>query len=831
MRHHAQGGVCSAAGPRSRRLLVGRAASVLAAVAATGLAALGLTAAPALADACPNVGVRAQNNSTNLPDCRAYELVSNPFKEGFAPKFFQYADTGNVAYRSAGAFAGTDTGGTFNQYFATRSAAGWLTTAPGPPLASAGAESAYALAAGGSAEFMSADLRSSVWIMRRADEATDVGDFYLRGVDGVFRMIGPGVNPATLPHGVPGTSLTGVLPASTGAAADLSHVMFSILLGERFPGDTSSGQFSLYEYAGTGNDRPSLVGVDNAGQLISQTSTCAGSPTSRYHAMSTDGRVIFFTPNCPGTEGGVAQLWARIGGTTSVDVSASHCTRAPSDPGGACNAVAPAVFEGANADGSRVYFMTTQQLVDGDTDQTEDLYACDIPAGTPVPTGTANSCSALDEVSGSVSDANVEGVTRISDDGSRVYFVATGVLAGNLGASDVGAVAGDNNLYVWEKDAAHPAGQTTFVARLDPNDSSLWGGETGVFSGRAAQTTDDGRYLVLSTLSPLVTSGPTADTDAAADVYRYDAQTGAAMRLSVGADGSGGNEPGSGATISSVSYQTSDAATRARTVMTSDGQTVVFLTGEALSQQDTNGTEDVYEWHDGRVSLISTGTPSVSNPVGGLAWITASGHDIFINSTQRITSADGDTNIDFYDVRVDGGFDLTRPAPCTGDGCQGSAGRAPDASVTESDKAVGPGDGPLAAPTFSLQRVSDVARKRLASTGRITLRVSTSTSATLSAVATATVARRSVQVASARRVVAAAGTASLTLKLSKSARARLAADGKLTVKVLLSSSKVAVSQSAMLKLTHTKAKKTTSRPNATKPSVKRATAADKRGET
>ena len=75
-------------------------------------------------------------------------------------------------------------------------------------------------------------------------------------------------------------------------------------------------------------------------------------------------------PNPPAKE-----VWARIDATTSFDVSASHCTRPD------CNAPADATFEGATPDGSRVFFTTTQQLLNGDIDQTNDLYACDIPAG------------------------------------------------------------------------------------------------------------------------------------------------------------------------------------------------------------------------------------------------------------------------------------------------------------------------------------------------------------------------------------------------------------------------------------------------------------------
>ena len=85
----------------------------------------------------------------------------------------------------------------------------------------------------------------------------------------------------------------------------------------------------------------------------------------------------------------------------------------------------------------------------------------------PAPVGTANPCASLSEVSGAASGADVENLISACEDGSRVYFMARGVLAGNLGANDLPASAGANNLYVWEKDAAHPAGKTTFIAGLE----------------------------------------------------------------------------------------------------------------------------------------------------------------------------------------------------------------------------------------------------------------------------------------------------------------------------------------------------------------------------
>jgi WD40-like Beta Propeller Repeat len=771
---HTSGRDGSAAGLR-RRPLLGRVVAVLVAVVATGVAALGLGAASARAGECPNAVLRAQNSSTGLPDCRAYELVTNPFKEGFAPYLYSYSDDGALSYTSNGNFAENGLGASsFNQYVATRTPTGWTTTALAPSGPGYMNDDSKARA-------MSADLRSSIWQMRLPEQPSNIDDLYLRGPDGAFTRIGSGPNPATLPPRPPGTQpITDVTDAKVlGASADLSHVIFTVQPGNGYPGDTAIGQnSSLYEYVGTGNDRPRLVGVDNNGHQLGHGDTCGD-------GISTDGRVVFFDPGCL-TASGSSRVWARINGVTSIEASASECNRPYGDPAGVCNGPAPAVFAGAASDGSRVFFTTSQQLVNGDTDTTDDLYACDIPAGTPAPVGAANPCAGLRQVSGPDPGAGVESVAAVSKDGSKVYFVAQGVLATNDGVNDVAAVAGDHNLYLWQQDAAHPTGLTTFVARLDTNDIAV---------PSAPYMSADGRYLAFTSSTQLVTSGPGTDTDTAVDLYRYDAQSGAILRLSTDTTGSGGNEPGLDATLSARGEGPGSTA------VTANGDTVVFISNEALSPDDVNGDTDVYAWHDGQVSLISSGRPSLINSQVPFGAVTPLGTDIFFSSTEQLTPADGDTNPDIYDARIDGGFDFTPPSACSGDECQGRPGAAPVAGVPRSGAPIVTAD---ATPVFSVRAVSAAQRKHLAQTGKLTMTVTANTPGVVSATTTATISGKVTSVGSARRTMLKAGATTLALVLAKKARTQLTTDGKLIVKVVVSASKVAVTQPVTLKLTHAK---------------------------
>jgi hypothetical protein len=785
-------------GGSRRRPLATRAFTALAAVVTTVLT---LSTAPAMADDCPNAALRAQNNSTHLPDCRAYEMVTPVFKEGFAPYLAAITDDGRVAYTANGNLAdnelGSGTIGGGNSYVAARSPSGWSTTALAPSGAVYNASGALPVA-------FAPDLRSSLWEMSRADEPVSVSDVYVRRPDSTFTRTGLAINPDAIPPTAPGGS---TIPPATagggpnyGASDDLSHVIFNLAAEYSYPGIVPNYTYNLYELV-AGNETPRPVGLDNAGQQLEPgcESTIGDRRQSTYRAMSTDGRVIFWSSR----ECGQNKVWARISGTTTIAVSASQCTRGPTNPGGSCDPPAPALFQGANADGTRVYFTTNQQLVNGDTDSTPDLYECDIPSGTPAPIGSVNPCPDLRQVSGAASDANVQGVTRISDNGSRAYFVATGVLASNPGANAAAAVAGDDNLYVWQRDAAHPSGETTFVGKLDSSDSSLWGPET---EGRMAQSTDDGRYLILSAYAPLINHGPQADTDTSQDVYRYDANSGALTRLSTGADGAGGNAPGQDATITGIFYKSVLPTNGARTAISDDGGSAVFSTAEKLSSADANGGPDSYMWRNGRVWLISGGGSPGDDFAGAYSFLTISpsGRDVYFKTKARLISSDVDTQADLYDARVDGGFDLSTPPPCSEDRCQGGHSVPPPVSQLDSQ---GQGRLPQVTPAFSVRAVTAAQRKRVASTGKLSLTVTTNAPGTLSAKATATIAKRLSTVGSATRRVTRAGTVSLSLTLSKKARADLKSKGKLTVKALVRQDSVAVSRSVSLKLTRANAAK------------------------
>jgi hypothetical protein len=607
---------------------------------------------------CGNELLRAENNSLALPECRAYEQISPVLKAGYKADLFGFSEGNSVLYRSgAGNIANSGQGyptGSF--YVAERTAGGWETV---PNL-----NSGSTLFSGPEAltrshytpTFYSDDLRSSYWFVAPGGTFSDEWDSYLRNPDGRFTLIG---------HGTPRGANAPVDIKPVGGSADLSHVVLEGVGSE--PG--------VYEFVGTGNSAPRRVDLDDAGQPISG---CNGSSTpigprvgAEGKAVSSDGRtIIFIAVGGCGSGPPADEVWARVDGTSSYDASESHCSRID------CNAPAPARFAGAARDGSSVFFTTTQQLLNSDTDNANDLYVYHLPTATD-----PNPSPALTEVSGSGPGANteegvrvspaflvpstVEGVT-VSSDGSTAMFVSSAVLAGNDDAYDEAAHQGDENLYVWHSDAADPEGEVMFVGRLARND--LAPAIEGAV--HTSEMTPDGRYVVFNTASSLV---PT-DADDGYDVYRYDTESGRLARVSTGPLGAGGNAGGFNAYLASPFRGTPTAQTGdpwpSPLSISADGKDIVFATTEGLVDRDGNGTTDVYLWKAGRVSLISSGT--AGNNVSDAEFaVDASGQDIYFVTGDPLSSTDADAIRDVYDARVGGGFSAPKTiADCIGEACQ-----------------------------------------------------------------------------------------------------------------------------------------------------------------
>jgi hypothetical protein len=298
--------------------------------------------------------------------------------------------------------------------------------------------------------------------------------------------------------------------------------------------------------------------------------------------------------------------------------------------------------------------------------------------------------------------ARVQGVTRISDDGTHVFFVAQGVLTATPGPGGATPLSGADNLYAYDASTS----TLRFVAILPSSESKLWGDD----NHRAAQATPDGRFLLFDTAARLTPD----DTDTAVDVYLYDSQLGTLVRVSKGHGGvdANGNNNAFDATINTPQFDwgsyaspnqrtaTSALTGAAGRALSADGSFVFFTTSEALQSTDVNSAPDVYEYHEGVVSLITDGhDPETADPEANVFLATSSsGRDVFFQTTSVLDAAGGDGAVSIYDARIGGGLPPPPPvpAPCVGEACQGAAAQASQPPAPNSATYTGTGNLPPA---------------------------------------------------------------------------------------------------------------------------------------
>jgi hypothetical protein len=674
-----------------------------------------------------------------LPDHRAYEMVTPPFKNGaslgvaFTGDFSDIAESGSrviavtiQCFGEARSCTGyrADNGEPFEF---TRTAQGWVTGALAPPATQFGENSTWLVGA-----------QEGVALFSMPTGPGGEEEWYARTAGGLS-VIGPATPPGSTQQIAP------IYHTGHAATADLSHLVFETeepgsagvvnqAGGGFWPYDQTSrvqGAKSLYEYVGTGNRQPLLVGVEGGEGSTKLIADCGvqlgggnnGVNAVRANALSSDGRTVFFTV-CPGSQ---SELYARVDGEEpsahTVMVSASEC--AEGQPGAAeCKAVSGerrvARFEGASTDGSRAYFLSTQKLTDEATQGTGSA------AEGGCSEGSANACNLYEydfarpenerlvDVSAAENAAlvpdgpRVQGVLASSADGSHVYFVAKGVLSTVSNAEGQRAVSGRENLYVYGE------GHLAFITVLPLNDVEV------DLSNRVANVTPDGRFLVF---------------EDSGQVYRYDADptpgeeaahVPALVRVTVGQDGYNDNGDGAvGQAIIVPVYLTGGdvGSERADPTMSNDGSRVFFMSPVGLTPHALNDVQvgvyepfpgqriaeyaqNVYEWEQeghgscqagqsaGCVYLVSDGHDVSEAPTKCAGFLNsgdsahsgtcllgtdATGDDAFFSTTDRLAPKDTDTQEDIYDARVcepeAGNPCITEPPPplppCDGESCHG----------------------------------------------------------------------------------------------------------------------------------------------------------------
>lgn len=780
----------------------------LAAVAA-GFCSLVWVESPALADSCPNAQYRT-GYSAYLPDCRAYEQVT---PSGSEPLEFSGAVdlplvAGAQASSAGGALVwetryplpGSPADG--YEYMSRRGASGWSTQGVVPPQSTGssnllscapttyfspdlsadvlrdGLDDTVALGGVDGGAPCSADDPSLV-----AGEPQGSGNLFSLGSSGSYQLVD--VTPS------------GVGPSNAvfeGGSSDFSSVVFEE--PAQLTSDAPVGN-DLYDWTG---GSVSLVGQVPAGSATS----CGGSGPACFAtpASLANGTEYYGASN--GQSNGAAQFTGAVAGDGSrVFFQANgnlYVREDPTGPGAmtvqvdASQAGGPGgggTFMWASSDGSLVYF----------TDDASARLTSDTVAGSganlyqyDVSTGQLTDLTA-------VSTAEVQGVAGVSTDGSYVYFVANGALAGAPAGdcqATVVSYTGNCNLYVWH------SGAVALVATLSTLDARDWGDTAGGSldpgDTLTARVSPSGRFIAFNSDSsltgypnaPAVASSciapGTSTTVPCTEIFRYDAASGQLSCVSCDPSGA----PPTGPALLQAPENLNPIAGVVwpaylqRSVL-DDGR-VFFNSPDPLVPGVSDGQTNVYESEPegvgscalsaGCVSLISTGT---SGDPSFFYDASASGDDVFFITNQDVLDGGADGPLTVYDARVDGGFPASsaQGSACSGSGsCEGEAATSPPAPTAGTATFSGPGD---------QSGLGSAARKPTAKVNIVRKAVKGQVfSLTVKVPARGRVTITGARVLKVSKVVGKAGSYKLTVRLTSTARRRLQRAHRLKVTVKVS---------------------------------------------
>ncbi|HWA54422.1 MAG TPA: hypothetical protein VG816_09650 [Solirubrobacterales bacterium] len=629
-----------------------------------------------------------------LPDNRAYEQSSPTEKGGAAIQgeinaIQTSTDGSRITFASYAGIPGGEGQQQFASYMASRATGGWSTRGMLPP-ASYGPfadilgwdedlADVYTFASGPGGPTRLLDRSSSDYALREVAsvEGKNAPLFFAGASAGGAVALLESQSGELLPEDLPGKQNVYAYDRETGGLV-VAGVMNDLTVP---PGGAIGGPYDWYDHNST---------------------TSVGGGADRYfteatHAISTDGRRIFFTA------GGTGQLYVRqnplapqspMNGEECAEATKACTIRISAPEEGVTDPGTPAAFTSASADGSVVYFLDTGKLTtDSTAGKGYDLYRYDLETGRLID---------LTVDTADKNGAQVEGVLGASASGEGAYFVAKGALA--AGAEK--ALSGETNLY-----ALHGE-DIEFIAQLSTNplgEGLNWiprsAGGGNVTVANSSRVSADGTLLFISArqLSGYRNHGVN-------ELYLFRMGEGISC---VSCDPSGG-APGGPAGVQKIPpvgiTPSRNFALLPRN-LSADGKRVFFDSPDRLVSADENNVNDVYEWeakgegsceseaqNGGCLFLISAGK---SNKPSWFGDADVEGKNVFLFTEDQLVAQDRDELVDVYDARVNGGIAAQnqRPAPsCEGEAClgQGSAGQTAQTPGTSTFS--GPGNSNTARP-------------------------------------------------------------------------------------------------------------------------------------
>ena len=250
---------------------------------------------------------------------------------------------------------------------------------------------------------------------------------------------------------------------------------------------------------------------------------------------------------------------------------------------------------GSSADGTRVFFITAEPLVSGDSDSFQDLYERSGGSTKRVSAGQINGNGAF-----------TVGMAGSSADGTRVFFLTSEQLV----SADT-----DSSIDLYERSG----GSTKRVSAGQINGN-------GAFNVSFVGSSADGTRVFFTTAEPLVS----LDTDSSRDVYE---RSGGSTKLV-----SAGQINGNGAFDATFGGGSAD------------GTHVFFVTAERLIGNDNDSETDVYERSGGTTKRVSVGQINGNGPFGAQArGISTDGARVFFTTNEHLVPGDTDAATDIYE--------------------------------------------------------------------------------------------------------------------------------------------------------------------------------------
>jgi hypothetical protein len=653
------------------------------------------------ASTCPNAGVRQEQDSTYLPECRGYELVTAiPAAERNGANVLQSTQRSQAAadgeafqFSSLTGTAGVESLPGTADYMAVRGAGGgWSVHGVMPPQPSASLVDLTEARQPRYLGDLSPDLSTGVFfalgpVGEEGENVQDVTNLYLRddlleSGSGSYRLLTDSISPQTSE----GTEAPA--PSFAGASADFSHVYFQ---SERELTADSEGLGEgpkLYVWV---NGLVHLVGILPPSEGGGPTLATAGQGAESHYtsrAISENGsRAVFTAPF--GEQQGHGNLYLRDDhGTenpsddTTVKINASEKTNGAGPGGSDSGGPLPATFWEATDDLGEVFFTSEEALTDDTSEgmSGQKLYRFDLSA----PSGERLTLLSVDDNPEDGTDDQADGVIGASGNGSYVYFVSSNQLVAGT------APGSTPRIFVWHAGAIQEVGAInggTETARV-------LGGE-GIKEPKWSRVTADGRHLIFVSQgteglpgNDESTACPEQGSPQCQKVYAFaaDPSGGPGSLQCVSCDPTG-IAASADADFNLIAPNLAALGSHLSHALSSDGRLVFFTTAQKLVAEDANHGPDAYAYDTATatVHLLSGGRLGT-----GSHFLDASGDgsSAFFATEDKLLAGDGNDNIDVYVARVDGGVsEAPAPPPCASqDACRPATSTAPEPLVPESSK-------------------------------------------------------------------------------------------------------------------------------------------------